>query len=275
MNEQIYKICGVSTDTFCWCSQASSRGRRENEYLFSVVPQQTKNRTVAAWRPLLDYLESETGAVFHLLIAKSFLGFEKELENGVPHFSYMNPYQYTRFHERSGYTAQVKAKNKKIQGIIVIQRDSPIKKLSYLNGQEIVFPTPHNFAATILPQAYLRKQNIGFSPSYVGSHDNVYLNVAFGRIPAGGGVLRTLNALTPDVAAKLHILWMTEGFTPHAIAASPRTSIDIVNKVRQALTNLADKPSGTKILKDLKVEGFIGAKDSDWDDVRKLNIEDY
>ena len=82
----------------------------------------------------------------------------------------------------------------------------------------MAFPAPTAFAATILTQADLAANQVSFTPSYVSSHDSVYRSVAKGIYPAGGGVVRTFNNVAEEVRKQLRILWITKGYTPHAIA---------------------------------------------------------
>lgn len=257
----------------CLFSGAAHAQQGNSVFSFSVVPQQSASKTAAIWRPILAYLSRRTGHRFKLKTAKNIPTFESRLERGDADFSYMNPYHYTVFHEKSGYNALARAKDKRIKGIIVVHKDSPIKSLDDLNGQELAFPSPAAFAASILPRGYLKQQNIEITPKYVSSHDSVYLNVSGGRFVAGGGIIRTLNNTGAKSRAQLRILWTTAGYTPHAIAAHSRVGRKVVEAVQAALISLHETPEGRGMLKKLKLKGFMKAIDSDWDDVRALKLK--
>jgi len=124
----------------------------------------------------------------------------------------------------------------------------------------------------MLPRAILTKQNISFTPHYVNSHDSVYRNVVHDHYQAGGGVIRTFSAIEKNVQDQLRILYTTEGFTPHAFAAHPGVPAEAVLKIQQALINLEGDADGEAIFKKLKLKGFVPALDTDWDDVRALNL---
>lgn len=68
-------------------------------------------------------------------------------------------------------------------------------------------------------------QSLGYiavvKPKYVSSHDSVYLNVAKGLFPAGGGVKRTFNNIPKETRKQFKVLWTTDPYTLHAIAARP------------------------------------------------------
>ncbi|MAF71281.1 MAG: phosphate ABC transporter substrate-binding protein [Alteromonas sp.] len=239
---------------------------------FGIVPQQSAKKLAETWQPLIDYLEENTSLSIEFQTAKNIPTFEARLANGDYDIAYMNPYHYVVFSDSPGYQALVKQKDKKITGIIVVRADSPIQTLDELNGMQLAFPAPAAFAATIIPSAHLRQQNISISPHYVYSHDSVYLNVVREFFPAGGGIVRTLGTTDETIQQNLRVLWKSQGFTPHAIATHP----DVSEEVRIALENafLALSPDATHqaLLHKMGFTQFESAQNSDWDDVRALGI---
>jgi len=242
-------------------------------YTFSIVPQQSASKSTLAWKPILEYLSRETGYAFRLKRESDIPTFERSLSNGVPDFSYMNPYHYTVYHEAPGYHAIVKAMNKRIKGVVVVKKYSPVRELKELNGEQIAFPSPAAFAASILTRSHFQDMAIEIDPVYVDTHDKVYQAVKEGRYVAGGGVVRTLKNASPQVRDDLRILWTTKGFTPHAVAYHNRVPQFVADSVRDALIRLTTDPHGPQILENMKIEGFEAADDREWDDVRALNID--
>ena len=246
----------------------------ETSYSFAVVPQQSAKRLAKLWSPVLHYLSEKTGVKLQFKTAKNIPEFEKRLAKGEYDFAYMNPYHFTVFNRSPGYNAVAVRQNQPIRGIIVVRKDNPIQSLNELSGKTLAFPSPAAFAASVLPRAHLSRSNIPFSSQYVSSHDSVYLNVAKGLFPAGGGVKRTFNNTNPEVKKQLRILWTTEAYTPHAIAAHPRINGKILTKIQNALVAMEKDPQGKSLLSTLKIKhGLIKATNSDWDDVTGLGIE--
>ncbi len=243
-------------------------------YSFGVVPQQTASKMARTWGPIMKYLRKETGYGFEFATAKDIPAFENLLAQGMYDFAYMNPYHYVVYHKQSGYQAFAKASDSLIRGIIVARKDSPYKSLADLAGQQLVFPSPKAFAATLLTRHELAQQGVDYKPVYVFSHDSVYRSVVEKNYVAGGGVVRTFEAMAPEVRDQLQILFTTAGYTPHAFAASANIPAEVVVKVRAAFIRLGQDPIGRKLLDDLKFKGVEAAKDSDWNDVRKLRIQD-
>ena len=239
---------------------------------FSVVPQQSASKLARLWTPILAYLSEKTGVKLQFTTAKNIPTFEKRLAEGRYDFAYMNPYHFTVFHRAPGYQAIARQKDKKIKGIVVVRKDSSLSNVSELSGENLAFPSPAAFAASVLPRAKLNRDNIHFQSSYVSSHDSVYLGVSRGVFPAGGGVMRTFNNTDPEVRKNLKVLWTTKTYTPHAIAAHPRVEQTTVERIRAALLGMNDDPDGKALLKTINFKGMQSASNKDWDDVRGLGL---
>ena len=239
---------------------------------FGIVPQQSATKLARLWTPICKYLSKQTGYRFVFKTAKDIPTFEKRLAAGEYDIAYMNPYHYTVFSIDPGYRAIAKETNKRIQGIIVVKKDSPYQSIAELSGKTLAFPAPAAFAASVLPRAYLKTNQIEISPQYVRSHDSVYLTVSKGLYPAGGGIQRTFNNMPESIRQQLRILWKTPGYTPHAFAVHPRLPAAVVRDTAGALIAMSTNEEGGNLLKNLNFNPIGSAKDEDWDDVRELGI---
>ncbi|MDO6567964.1 phosphate/phosphite/phosphonate ABC transporter substrate-binding protein [Alteromonas sp. 1_MG-2023] len=237
-----------------------------------IVPQQSAKKLAETWQPLINYisLHSDLNVVFKT--AKDIPTFEQRLAKGEYDIAYMNPYHFVVFHDSVGYRALARQKDKRIKGIIVVNATSDIMSINDLNEKDIAFPSPAAFAATIIPSAFLKQQEISFTPRYVHSHDSVYLNVQRGFFTAGGGIIRTLNSVDENTRSALRILWESEGYTPHAIATHPRVTDTQRDALLHALLKLSDDKESSQLLKNIGFKGLIPSKNEDWDDVRALGI---
>lgn len=240
---------------------------------FGVVPQQAPSKLARLWTPILAEVSKRTGKRLVFRTAPSIPEFERRLARGEYDLAYMNPYHFTVFNRAPAYVALARQKGKRIRGIIVVRRDSPIRGLEDLRDATLAFPAPAAFAASVLPRAQLRESGIDITARYVSSHDSVYRGVAKGLMPAGGGIERTFNNVSEDVRKQLRVLWRTRDYTPHAIAAHPRLSMDSRKAITDALTSLGNDPEGQALLSTIGFSGIEPARDEDWDDVRALGIE--
>lgn len=239
---------------------------------FGVVPQQSARKLAQAWGPILNYLSSKTGDTYTFATATDIPTFEERLLEQAYDVAYMNPYHYVVFEKAAHYKAFAKQAKKQIVGLIVVNKDSQILQLSDLSNLEVAFPSPAAFAASVLPRAELKRRGINIVPRYVSSHDSVYLNVAKGFFPAGGGIGRTLNNFNPELRKDLRVLWKTEGYTPHAFASSSKTSPEAIARLQAAMVAMHTSEEGLALLENIGFGGIEVAEDADWDDIRALNL---
>jgi len=238
-----------------------------------IVPQQSAAKLARMWTPLLEHLSAQTSQRLQFRTAPDIPEFERRLANGDYDLAYMNPYHYTTFHRSPGYQAFAKQKDKRLKGIIVVREDSQYQDLGEFADQTLAFPSPAAFAASIITRAQFSNQEIPITPKYVSSHDSVYRSVAKGIYPAGGGVIRTFNGLEPEIRKQLRILWTSDPYTPHALAAHPRVPADAVKAILAAMQQLDNTEQGQQLLKGINFKGIVTANDADWDDIRKLNLD--
>lgn len=254
---------------------ATNMTHAEEILKLGIVPQQSATSLARIWVPLAKLLSEKTGKNIRFETAPTIPEFEKRVSNGEYDIVYLNPHHYVLFSKKLGLRAIARQANKGLQGIIVVARDSEISSLEMLNNAEIAFPAPGSFAATMLPQANLTQKHIPFTSAYVSSHDSVYENVAKGFFVAGGGIERTLSNLPKHYFDKLKIIWRSKNYTPHAFAVYPKMSQEDATSIQNTLISLNELDNGKKIFNDLGFsDGIRISVDSDWNDVRQLNIKE-
>ena len=245
-----------------------------NVIRFGIVPQQAPSQVFLNWSPLAQRLSQLTGMMWLVETAPSIPEFEGRLAAGVYDVAYMNPYHYVVFSEQVGYRAFAREKEKRIQGILVVHRDSPFQDVADLEGVSAAFPAPAAFAASVLTRSFLRTSGVNVDVHYVTSHDSVYHNVANGVHAVGGGVIRTFKAMPKDVTDQLRILWTTPQYTPHAFAYHPRLPAATAGVLLSAVDQLNATSPDVSIYGPIGFSGLTPAVDSDWEDVRALGISE-
>jgi len=238
-----------------------------------VVPQQAPSDLARAWLPILSAVSASSGCTFRFATAPTIPEFEQRVGKGEYDIAYMNPYHYTVFSVAPGYRAFAREKDRRLKGLLVAARGGPIRAAADLDGREVAFPSPAAFAATVIPLAELKKAGISVKPVYVASHDSVYLNVARGFYPAGGGIVRTFNAIAPEVRDKLEIIWESQAYAPHAFAALPTLDGRVRDAFFEGMRALEQDAAGQAMLEVLRFKGVEAAVDADWDSIRALNLQ--
>ncbi|MEO9455946.1 phosphate/phosphite/phosphonate ABC transporter substrate-binding protein [Chromobacterium phragmitis] len=239
---------------------------------FGVVPQQSALSLAQNWGPLLQNLGAQCSLELKFETAPDIPSFERRVAAGSYDLVYFNPLHYVEFHDNPGYLPLAREKSRKLIGLIVVRSDSPVTEVGQLDGKDLALPAPEAFAASVLPRAELESMGVRVKIHYVGSHDSVYLGVAQGLFAAGGGINRTWQQQQPALRDKLRILWQTPPHTPHAFAAHPRLPAQQRQCLQRALAGMAGKPDGERLLQQVQLTPLAEAKDSDWDDIRKLKL---
>ncbi len=127
-------------------------------YRVGIVPQFDSRTIHDIWTPILAQLQTRTDLRFELVGSPNIPAFEKKFEQQEFDFAYMNPYHVAL--AASHYVPLVRDVATQLQGIIVVHNDSPIKKLSDLQGKNMDFPAPNSLAASLLPRAKLNELGI-------------------------------------------------------------------------------------------------------------------
>ena len=252
---------------------SSARARAESQTLsFGVVPQAAAARLAEQWVPFLNEVGQRAGVKITFRTPKDIPAFEAELGTGAYDFAYMNPYHYSVFHQHTGYMAFAKEKDRRLVGIVFVRQDAPYRTINDLADKPVIFPAPASFAASILTQAEFSRHGVRIIPKYVSSHDSVYRGVSAGNFAAGGGITRTLDALSTEQRMELRVLATTKDYTPHPFAAHPRVSPEMIKRVLDAMKSLQNDDVGRHVLEGISMKGIEAGRDQDWDDVRALDI---
>lgn len=77
---------------FPWTGGHPTAADSRPVFTFGVVPQFEQRKLYAAWKPIIEELETRTGLAFKLVTTLKIPDFEREYMNGGFDFVYMNPY---------------------------------------------------------------------------------------------------------------------------------------------------------------------------------------
>lgn len=243
-------------------------------YTFGVVPQFNAAQTVSIWRPLLSQVEEKTGLKFKLIGSDSIPDFEREFSSGRFDFVYMNPYHFIRAERSQGYIPLASDVDRKLYGILVVRKDSPIHTIQDLQGKVVAFPAPNALGASLMPRADLKDRfGIQVIPRYVRSHSSVYLNVVLGKADAGGGVQKTLEQQPELIKDSLRVLYRTQEVISHPIAAHPEVPPEVRERVMQALLALGKTPRGRKALARVPIQEIGAVTADDYAPLVELGLE--
>ncbi|MFA6145414.1 MAG: phosphate/phosphite/phosphonate ABC transporter substrate-binding protein [Sulfurimonas sp.] len=245
-------------------------------YSVAVVPQMQTIYIQKTWGSFLKELSGRTGFEFELRHYATIPLFEQALEEGTPDIAFMNPYHAVMAYDWQKYKPIVHDQ-KSLVGILVVKKNGAIHKLSDLKGMQIGFPAPNAFAASLYMRALLeQEEGLSFKPVYLKTHTNVYRNVMFGQIGAGGGVNNTLMREDDAVRSQLEVIYTTKPTAPHPLCVHPRMSKKAVQSIETAIFDLAKDPKYKEILDDIQLPTPVKADYvKEYLPLKKLKLEKY
>ncbi|MBI5683054.1 MAG: phosphate/phosphite/phosphonate ABC transporter substrate-binding protein [Deltaproteobacteria bacterium] len=279
MGHKIFKIFLFFTFFLLPIAYYLSPAFSQDRIILGVVPFQSPSKTAEMFIPLADYLTRKTGIQIDFAVAKDFKIYQERMERGEYDITFSNPFQYIVANSKAGYTAFAKVAEEPFTGIILVRRDSEIKKVENLKGKTIAFAYPTAWAAAVQTRKWLEKKyNIDYyrdmKPLFVTSHDSAILTVYTRMADAAGAIPHEFQTMDEHIKNDLIIIGETPPHPQMPFAYHPRVSQSAVLKIKNALMAL-DKSTteGKKVLEALGRNGFESADDRDYDVVRKLADE--
>lgn len=227
-----------------------SSARSQSVY---VVPQLAAAHLYAHWAPFLQQLGQRTGSCFELMIPKNIPDFEAALIKGLPDFAFMNPYHQVMAYRAQKYVPLVADGQNKLDGLLVVRKDSTIRSIKELHDARIAFPAPNAFAASLVIRATLAHDDVAITPLYVKSHENVYRAVIMGDALAGGGVNNTLEREPQEVREQLRVLMRTPFYMPHPFSAHPRISAAEQTRIAEAMVQMGSDEQLKPLLYEIQI----------------------
>jgi phosphonate transport system substrate-binding protein len=202
-----------------------------------VVPQFPVVETHTTWHPIAVAIESACGQHVQLTLSKSIPDFEQEFLRADFDLVYLNPYHMVMARKAQGYVPLLREGKRQLKGVLVVRADSQVQRIGDLDGQQVSFPAPNAFGASLYMRALLEREfKIRVKPNYAKTHNNAYRQVIVGESAAAGGVGATLRSETPETQALLRVLYETPPVAPHPLAAHPRVSVKLRTCITAALT---------------------------------------
>ncbi|MBL4665213.1 MAG: phosphate/phosphite/phosphonate ABC transporter substrate-binding protein [Nitrospinaceae bacterium] len=245
-------------------------------YRFGVVPQFEPRKLADIWVPILRELEKRTGFKFKMVGSPKIQDFEISFMAGEFDFAYMNPYHAMLAGEKQGYIPLLRDGGRKLFGILVVPKDSPIKDIQELAGRKMAFPAPNSLGASLMIRAELETAHgVRVRPVYVHTHSSVYLNVILNKVAAGGGVVSTLRRQNQEIQDRLRILYKTRGMTPHPITVHPRVPRAHRKAVQQAMLDMAGTEKGRALWEKIPMKMVVPARLEDYLALKKWGLERY
>jgi len=245
-------------------------------YTVGIVPQFEARKLHSIWRPILNLLEKKSGYKLDIRSSASIPEFEKDFIEGKFDFAYMNPYHLLIANEYAGYTPLVRDHGRKLYGVLVVKKDSNITDPKQLDGKTLAFPSPNAFGASLQMRQELHDLfGIKFKSNYVKTHDSVYLNVLLNEATAGGGVQKTLRRQKDQYKEMLRVIHKTKEVAPHPFVVLPKVPIEVRDRIRDALLEIAQSKKGQSLLSKIPMKKMGLASMNDYFPLKLMKLKRF
>lgn len=186
-------------------------------------------------------------------------------------FSRLGPVSYVTAKQKNPtlilLAAEAQEGDKEFPAVIVVAKDSPIKKVADLHGKRFAFGDSLSTSGRYLPQAELVKAGITAKSlaefEYLGRHDKVVFAVASGRFDAGATNINTFQKYADSKNLRELVRYPSP---THAWVARDKLSPTLVNALRKALLEMTDP----RLQELIDRNGFLPATDADYDGLRRV-----
>ena len=237
------------------------------------------------FRPLVTYLEQETGFDIKLVVPTDPIEFETALKNGDIHFALQDARTYVRFAGLYDDRALLRALTRKGAitqfGLVIVRRRSGINRVADLRGKVVLFGPKHSTDRWMEAKLLFEENGLDIDKdlnaySHGRSCEGIAFSVQFGGVDAGvicdhffDEHVEKKQQLGVD-PKQLKIIGKTRLVPTRVFAPRRDLGSDIVDTVDKALLRLDRRiPVHDKILQDAELGGFQKSKDEDYDDTRR------
>jgi phosphonate transport system substrate-binding protein len=245
-------------------------GSAEKPLEFGVLNQRSITLTAQYWNPILRYVSEKSGVPLRLKMGKTAPETDAMTLRGEFSFAYTN-ILFTPDRMRLGYQAIARMNSPGIRSLIIVPEDSPIRKLSDLNGRRMTFPSRIAFVGYAVPKDALQKAGIVVTPSFAGNQEGAMAQMQARATDAVAVNSQVLENYARRENFRYRVLWQSEVFLDLPIMASPAVPRSQVEAVRKAFLGMSGDPEGIRILEDgaalLKLKGpvkFIPANNHEY-----------
>lgn len=267
-----------------------SLGTRKNPVKLYFTPSVDAEKITLSAKPLIQFLERETGYYFETAIPTSYIAVVEAFGTDRADIAIINSFSYLLAHQKYGANAVLRVirtgNQAYYRGQIIVRTDSGIDRLEDLNGKSIAYVDASSASGYILPSNLLKKQ--GIKPAretFAMKHDNVVIMVYQKQVDAGATFYSPPHPVTgepldarsrvkkqyPDVFEKIKILALTDSLPNDPVVFRKGMSSVMVERIKNALLKFANSEEGKKIMPEIySMEGLIETSDSDYDLLRKL-----
>ena len=284
MMKKLCKGSVISILLVCWIIVTAYAGEARRSITIAILHCTHVLMAFEKFRPLVKYLEQETGLDIKLVIAADPEEFERSLRNEEIDFAFQNPGTYAlldRFYDKGSLLRALSPEGTTTRsGIVIARKDSGIKNVADLKDKTVMFGPKFSTVRWIAAKWLFEDNGLDIDRDLRGYSngkccEDIAFSVQLGKVDAGVVCDHFLEqhcekhqelGVDPQ---QLAVIGKTKLVSTRVFASRQGVDSDIVNKVNEALLRLdRNLPEHDEILNPTELGGFQKSKDEYYDDIR-------
>lgn len=251
-----------------WTSVAAAK----DAYTMGVHPYKPPQELYKKFKPIADYLSKKLGKPVNFMVGLDYKDTVAKIGKGDFDFAYLGPTLYVEAHDTYGVQPLAMVANNgkpSFHGVIVTKKGSGITSLAQLKGKSFAFGERGSTLNHVVPLAMLMDAGVKLTDlkeyKFLGSHDNVAMNIIRGTFTAAG--------LQPDAfetykAQGLEGIATSPELPEHVFVAAKKLD----PKTVQTLQNSLLLPEAQPLYKEIKgsISNVQKFADADFNVLRKI-----
>jgi len=222
----------------------------EKPLTIGMFPYVAPAKLITHQKGLIKHLEKGLTRPINMVTAKNFKIFIQNAKKGQYDLLYSAPHLAYFLEKNLGYK-RIAMTQHHIQGVFIVQKKSPYKKLTDLKGSKIAITSPlailHQIAIAQLTKSGLTKGK-DYSLNITKSHDNSIFSLFNGESDAAVTGIKIWKRLDSSYKNGLRLLVPSDKIPGFIIMAKPDLSTNIINKLRLQALSFNQTMAGKKYL---------------------------
>lgn len=216
----------------------------EEALIFGIIPYLSQQQLVSYFNPLRENLQQASGRKIAIITAPDYSSFRERTRTGEYDLILTAPH-YARLAEKESGFKRVAITRYRVQGIILVAQDSPVRRLSDLRGKSLAVTPPASLIHMLTMELF---RNHGLQPGRdfnVNDQEN-FQNVLASTLRGDSAASATGIAAWNGYEQKemLRVIAKTADAPGLIIMAHPSVSGAVLASLRKALFSFGETPEG-------------------------------
>jgi len=250
----------------------------------AVLPDQSKERLLIRYQPLLDYLTKETNITFSLITLDSYKDAINQFKNKSVDIIRLGGVTFLQAnHTANAQPLVMRDVDTKFESHFFTRIDHPNNKMADFKNHSISFGSKISTSGHLMPRHFLNK-NWGIEPEsfykniiYSGAHDKTIELVLQGKVDFGVAnsiVLENfINSNNID-NKKIKLIWKSPPYTDYVWSVQDTLPQFITDKLMDAFLKLdINNPNHKPILDILNANAFFPASTQDFEILKNIVLQ--